>query len=285
MDGDFDFMKYPKEVDQLIKIALLEDEARSDVTTMAVFSKKAPQKKAILLAKENFVLSGIDIAQRVFLAVSPKIKFKSHYKDSDLVKKGKTLAEVKGSVADLLKAERVMLNFLQHLSGVATWTNKFVQKTKAYDVKIMDTRKTTPGFRFLEKKAVVDGGGVNHRFSLKDQFLIKDNHIEAAGGIKQAIKAVKKAKKNLLVEIEVKNLSELQDALEEEADIILLDNMTQSQIKKAVKMNLGPAELEVSGGVNLSNVLAYAKTGVERISIGALTHSAPNADISFLIVS
>ncbi len=278
-------MKYvfPK---NLIESALKEDGADCDITSLAIFGKTKTPAIGYLLAKEQMILSGLDVARDVFHAVSRKIKFVSGYANGGLVESGERIAKVEGNISDLLRAERVALNFLQRLSGIATLTHQFVAAIKPYRCKILDTRKTTPGLRLLEKRAVHDGGGVNHRMSLSDQFLIKDNHIAACGGISEAIRKIKSGNRNeKLIEVEAKNLHEVCEALEEGVDILLLDNMSLSQIRKAVKLVRKRCLLEVSGGVNLKNVRKIAQTGVERISIGALTHSAPAVDISFEIDS
>lgn len=273
------FSSYQK----LIDLALKEDSCHTDITTLAVFGKSKMKGMGYLMAKENLVLSGIELAQDVFKAVSTKTTFKSYFQNGDRIKKGKRFAKIEGFVSDLLRAERVALNFLQHLSGIATCTHKFVEKIKPYRCQILDTRKTTPGLRVLEKQAVRDGGGFNHRMSLSDEFLIKDNHIAACGGVKEAIRRVKKVAGKKIIEVEAKNIREVKEAVEEKADIILLDNMTLFQIRKAVALVKRKCLLEVSGGVNLKNVRQMAQTGVDRISIGALTHSAPAVDISFEI--
>lgn len=268
----------------LIQAALKEDRVDRDVTSRAIFGKNGGRRVGYLTAKENLVLSGLDVAREVFMTVSKKTRVISGYSNGAQVKKGERLARVEGDIANLLAAERVALNFLQHLSGVATLTRQFVDTIKPRRAAILDTRKTTPGLRVLEKRAVLHGGGKNHRMNLSDQFLIKDNHIEAVGGIAKAIRLVGAGSKPArTIEVEAKNLYEVADALKEGVDIILLDNMKLPQIKKAVKMAKGRCALEVSGGVNLKTVRKIAQTGVSRISIGALTHSAPAVDISFEI--
>ncbi len=259
-----------------------------DITTDAVFPRGGDRNEGFFLAKEDLVVSGIDLIKQVFAAVDPSVTFIKKSKDGDFIKKGASIAIARGRIGSLLKAERVALNFLQHLSGVATLTRAYVKAIHPYRTTILDTRKTLPGLRDLEKKAVRDGGGKNHRMSLSDQYLIKDNHVEAAGSVTKAIGAAKlHQKKNglkrVLIEVETKNLKEVREAVSEGVDIILLDNMTLSQIKKAVVINNGKALLEVSGGVNLRNVKKMASSGVSRISIGRLTHSAPAVDISFEI--
>ena len=280
---------------RLIKEALLEDQVTADMTSRAVFGNgeavpgggRGGQGRGFLVARQELVISGLDVARDVFYAVSKEIKFVTGYNNGASVKKGERIAEVTGFVSDLLKAERVALNFIQHLSGIATSTHRFVEQVRPYRCSILDTRKTTPGLRLLEKRAVVDGGGKNHRMNLADQYLIKDNHIDACGGIREAIRRVKSETRNpkpetrKIIEVEARNLVEVRQALEEGVDIILLDNMKLDQIRKAVKLVKGECLLEVSGGVNLKNVRKIAQTGVSRISIGALTHSAPAVDIAF----
>lgn len=269
----------------IIQLALDEDEIRNDITTKAVFGDKGGLKEGVLLAKEDLVFSGIHVAQEIYSQVSPKIRIRFNKKDGAWVLKGETIAVVKGPVSDLLRAERVVLNFLQHLSGVATLTRRFVEAIKPYRTKIMDTRKTLPGLRALEKMAVIHGGGYNHRMNLSDQYLIKDNHVEAAGGLEVAIDRVKEHQKNqnkkLRMEAEARNLREVRTALKMGVDILLLDNMRLSQIRCAVILAKGKCLLEVSGGVNLRNVRKIAQTGVARISIGQLTHSVKAVDLSF----
>lgn len=280
---------------KLIDLALAEDAPETDITSVAVFGKEGPIVTGILLAKENMMLSGLDIACQVFFKVSKKIKVMRLKQDGNPLKKGDIIAKVKGPVSQLLTAERVALNFLQHLSGVATLTNQFVQLARPHKAAILDTRKTIPGLRVLEKKAVRDGRGENHRMTLSDMYLIKDNHVEASGGIHPAIEKAKahraKSKnKKTPIEIETRNLKEVSEALEAGVEMILLDNMSLADIKKAVKLvqNVGTHGraplLEISGGVNLKTVKQLAATGVDRISIGALTHSVKASDISFEIV-
>ncbi len=270
----------------LIDLALAEDGVYNDITSLAIFGKKSPQTSGFIIAKQNLVLSGIDIARDVFRITSKQLVFTSEYHNGAHIKKGERIAKVTGPVADILRAERVALNFLQHLSGVATLTNQFVEKIKPYPSAILDTRKTIPGFRSLEKRAVVHGGGKNHRMNLSDQFLIKDNHIAACGSIQKAIGRVRQVRPVRPVQVEVTTLTQLREALAEKPDIILLDNMTISQIKQAVKIAgayIHTPLLEVSGGVNLATVRKIAATGVDRISVGCLTHSAPAVDISLEI--
>lgn len=268
--------EYLKEVDRIIKNALLEDVGSGDITSNLVipgFSKGEYE----FVSREEIVLCGVNIAEKVFASVDKKLKFKKFYKDSNKLKKGAVIAKISGNVRSILKGERVALNFMQHLSGISTKTNIFVAEVKGTKAKILDTRKTTPGLRNLEKYAVKCGGGKNHRMRLDDMVLIKDNHIEFAGGIKNAILKAKKS--NLKIEIECDNIAQVKEAVKAGVDIIMLDNMNIENIKKALEIIGSKALVEASGGVNISNVRKIAQTGVDYISIGALTHSAPSVDI------
>jgi nicotinate-nucleotide pyrophosphorylase (carboxylating) len=270
--------------------ALNEDIGNGDLTTALVFEKDM-NVRAGIIAKEDCIIAGVDVARRVFDTLNERIEFTPLCEDGSMVKKGKKVISLKGPVKGILTGERTALNFLGRLSGISTLTGKFVKKVKGTGVKILDTRKTTPGMRILEKYAVTAGGGYNHRAGLWDGILIKDNHIKgswlmAHGSWASVIKKLigdAKSKRYKAIEIEVSNLKEFRAALEAGADIIMLDNMKQEDIKKAVRMNRRKALLEVSGGVNLDNVRAIAKTGVDRISIGSLTHSAPSIDLSLEI--
>jgi len=289
---------------RLIDLALKEDLGPGDVTTRALFSKKNPTVEGKILAKESLVLAGLAAAQAVFKKVDPKIQFKSSHKDGDKISEGTAFASVKGKASSLLTAERVALNFLQHLSGIATLTYCFVQQIQGTSAKILDTRKTLPGWRRLEKAAVKAGGGENHRLGLYDAFLIKDNHLALSGSIAEAVEKARSAnKKKLKIEVEVTSLKVLEEALKLGVDWILLDNMPLEDMRLAVirrnefvrkegrrlQPNLGQTSasggplLEASGGVNLENVRAVAQAGVDYISVGALTHSAPAVDISLEI--
>lgn len=276
-----DFSQEEKnKIKELIRIALKEDIGKGDSTTCWTVPKNKVAK-GIILAKEDGVLCGIDIAKMVFSEIDPRIKFEKRKEDGEKFKKGDILANIKGNAHSLLKGERTALNFLQRLSGIATLTRKFVEKVKNYKAEILDTRKTTPGFRILEKYAVRKGGAKNHRMGLYDMVLVKDNHIKAAGGLEKAIKnLLENRKKELEIEVEVKNLEELKFVLSKGIKRIMLDNMDVKFLKKAVEITAGRAKLEASGGINLKNVEAVAKTGVDFISIGALTHSPKAVDIS-----
>ncbi|MEW5757891.1 MAG: carboxylating nicotinate-nucleotide diphosphorylase [Candidatus Omnitrophota bacterium] len=267
---------------KLILSALKEDAAFNDITSKT-FIPKNSKSKAYLINKEPCVLCGINIFRQTFQMLDKNIKFTSKYKDGAILSNNTKVAFISGNTQKILSAERVALNFLTHLSGVATLTKKFVDAIKPYKTKIMDTRKTLPGLRTLEKYAVRCGGGFNHRISLKDQMLIKDNHLAAINKDWPTIhKVIKKARsKNIITELEVTNLNDFKKALEIKPDIIMLDNMNLKDIKTAVKLrNLNNVELEVSGNINLKNIREVAKTGVDRISIGALTHSAQAPDFS-----
>jgi nicotinate-nucleotide pyrophosphorylase (carboxylating) len=267
-------------LDSIISIALQEDLGFGDITTQAVVS---PNMKARgeFVAKQDFVLAGWPVVVRTFHHVSEKIVVESTYRDGDAIAKGSIFGNVSGPAARLLSGERVALNFLQRLSGVATLTRQFVEAVSGTATSILDTRKTTPGLRALEKYAVRMGGGRNHRFGLSDGVLIKENHITAAGGVAEAIRKARAAIDHLKkIEIEVTTFEELNQALDAGADVILLDNMTPGQVKEAVQRAGSRVPLEVSGGVHLGNAREYAMTGVDFISVGALTHSFKSADIS-----
>jgi nicotinate-nucleotide pyrophosphorylase (carboxylating) len=267
-------------IDTLIDIALEEDIGTGDVTTEATIDKEM-KCHALVGAKEELVVSGLDIARRVFEKFDPSLKWHALKKDGDLCVSGDVLAELDGSAASFLTAERTALNFVRHLSGVATFTQKFVKAVEGTGVKIIETRKTLPGLRVLEKQAVLHGGGDNHRMGLYDRYLIKNNHIDIVGNVTAAIKMVKKHNtKNYLIEIEVRHKQELETALEEGVDIIMLDNWRYDRIDMAIKLIAGRAKIELSGGITLDTIKHFARQGIDYISIGALTHSAPSADIN-----
>lgn len=272
---------------KIIREALREDIGRGDITSEAIIPVKK-SARAIILAKEDGVIAGLDIARGVFRQVDGEIKVAFKVRDGEKAKKGKIIAMVSGPARGILTAERTALNFLQHLSGIATLTNKFVARVKGQGsrAKILDTRKTVPGMRTLEKYAVKMGGGVNHRFGLYDAILIKDNHIKIAGGVKKAVEGVRRRYKAMkAVEVEAKKISEVKETIEAGADRVLLDNMTVGTMKEAVKLcKKARMKTEASGGINLNNVAAVAKTDVDYISVGALTHSARALDISLKIV-
>lgn len=267
----------------LIRQALSEDLGNGDVTSEAIIPADATAT-AEIKAKQELVLAGIGVAREVFHYLDPAIKFNPVMNDGDKVKANVVLARVSGKTRVLLAGERVALNLLQHLSGIATLMAKYVDQLKGLKAQVLDTRKTTPGLRALEKYAVRMGGGKNHRFGLYDGILIKDNHIAAAGSIVKAVELARKNAHNLLkIEVETRNLDEVREALAVKADVIMLDNMPLDMMKEAVKLIAGKAMVEASGNVTLETVRAIAESGVDFISAGSLTHSAPAADISMKI--
>lgn len=280
-----------KWLDDLILQALQEDLPFGDITTEAIVSENQ-KGSAVIVLKQDGVICGLPIIARVFTLLDEQSVTTTFVKDGDWLDAGKTIAKVEGKLKALLTGERTALNFLQRLSGIATLTRNFVERVMPYGVRILDTRKTTPLLRALEKYAVRCGGGFNHRFSLSDGVLVKDNHIRVAGSITEAIKRVKaKAHHLLRIEVEVQNFEQILEALECDADAILLDNFTLDELQRAVKFIEEWCEskgkkrplLEVSGRVNLQNIEAIAQIGVDFISVGALTHSAPALDISMEI--
>lgn len=271
---------FDRYADMLISTALAEDVSSGDITTEATVPA-GEKAQARLVAKEGFIVAGLDIAEKTFRKMSAEVVFTQLVSDGDYAKKGTALATLKGPARAILTGERVALNFMQRLSGIATHTRAFIDRVKGLDVTLLDTRKTTPCMRILERYAVKVGGAKNHRFGLFDAILIKDNHILAAGGVEKAIEAVRKNySKKAPIEIEVSNQRELREALKANADIIMLDNMDAARIKSALKIIDGRAVTEASGGIDLDNIRAIAETGVDCISIGSLTHSARAMDIS-----
>jgi len=281
----------------LVKYALSEDVGTGDITTLNAISS-AVRARAVIVARQDGVASGVEVAGLTFREADATLKFKQLVQDGARVAAGAALAQVVGDIGGILKAERTALNFLQHLSGVATLTRRFVDAVEGTGVTILDTRKTTPGLRFLEKYAVQCGGGQNHRLALWDMYLVKDNHIRAAKGVTQAINAIQRTRRDLLLEVEVESADQLQEALRPEVDRILVDNQTTDNVKRAVeevdrwcaqhppdssRMPKGARrwpEVEVSGGIDLTSVRRYAETGADYISVGAITHSAPALDIA-----
>ncbi len=269
------------EIDKIIELALEEDLGTGDITTEYLsLSKK--HGIAYLIAKQEGIVCGLKIANEVFKKVDPFIKWVSYKKDGDLVKKGDELAKVEGYSESILKGERVALNFLQRLSGIASLTRKHVDLIKPYKAKLLDTRKTTPLLRVLEKYAVRTGGGFNHRFGLYDMIMIKENHIRASGSITKAVEKIKDRNTSYKIEVEVTNLQELEEAFNNQVDRVMLDNMSIEQIKECVELFGGKVEMEVSGNVKLNTIEAIAATGVDYISSGSLTHSYNSLDISLL---
>jgi nicotinate-nucleotide pyrophosphorylase (carboxylating) len=239
------------------------------------------------LAKQDGVVAGLPVAGMVFRAVDPRVVFRMLKRDGDRIRKGEKVALVGGEIQGILSAERTALNFLQRLSGIATLTARYVQEVKGTKTKILDTRKTTPGLRVLEKYAVKAGGGENHRMGLFDMILIKENHIKAAGGVSKTIVRARSKSRGKKVEVEVRNPSEAREAVESKPDWIMLDNMRSDQMRKAVELIRSASraiKIEASGRVNLKNVRKIALTGVDFISVGALTHSAPALDMSLILI-
>ena len=271
-------------VDNIIKTALLEDINYLDVTTDYLIPDDQVNT-ARFLAKDNGVLCGIDIALRVFRILQPEGFEATVYKhDGDVLEKGDIIAEIKGKTRTLLKGERTALNLIQHMSGVATATNRAVKIIEGTNASIADTRKTLPGLRPLQKYAVTVGGGKNHRYNLSDAAMLKDNHVDAGGGIANAVAKLRKKLGHMTkIELEVRNLDELGQALEAGVDVIMLDNMSVEQMREAVEITGGRALLEASGGITDETLRAIAETGVDIISMGAITHSVKAFDISLKI--
>jgi nicotinate-nucleotide pyrophosphorylase (carboxylating) len=268
------------DIDSIIEAALKEDMPEGDITSENIIPPDSVSR-ALFLAKEEGVLAGIDIASRVFEKIDAEIHFEKHAEDGCRIRSGDHLADIEGNSIALLKGERTALNFLQRLSGIATLTGKYVQAIKGYDTKILDTRKTTPSLRHLEKYAVEKGGGVNHRFCLSDMVMIKDNHLRIVGSIPEAVrKARKKVKPGVKIEVEVTKLEEVREAVLSGVDMIMLDNMTLEEIRESVLWVNGRVPLEASGNVQLSRIKEIAATGVNFISVGSLTHSFKSLDIS-----
>ena len=269
---------------RVVSDALAEDGAGEDITTDALVPPEM-RGSAVIVAKEAGVVAGLPVAAAVFHAADPSLSFQIRVPDGARVATGETLAEIEGRVASILRAERVALNFLQRLSGIATATARLVEAVAGLPTRILDTRKTTPGLRPLERYAVRRGGGQNHRYNLADGILVKDNHWRAvraqSGDIAGAVRRLReRARQGLRVEVEVTSLAEAEEALAAGADILLLDNMGLEEMRQAVELARGRAQTEASGGITLGNVRAVAETGVDYISVGAITHSAPALDIS-----
>lgn len=262
-----------------LKEFLLEDIGHQDITTDNLSFEK--DVKAKIIAKEDCTICGVEFAKQVFDIIDNTLVFSFFIPDGSEVKKGETILEIQGNGKSILKAERVALNILQRLSGISTNTKKYVNLLEGTNTKILDTRKTTPGFRAFEKYAVKIGGGFNHRFALYDMVMLKDNHISLAGGIKKAVQEIRSNVSPMVkIEVEVSNLEEFKEALELNVDIIMLDNMSIKEMEKAVKLNNGKSLLEASGNITLENIKEIAKTGVDFISSGALIHSAKWVDLS-----
>lgn len=270
-------------VRDLIRRALDEDIGNGDVTSGLTIPSDQ-RSKAVFLAKEGFVVAGMPFVLEVFSLLDPGAGVNVFYGDGSRVRKGDIIADVTGRTRVILAGERVSLNFLQRLSGIATLTQEYVRRVKDCKVRILDTRKTTPGLRFMEKYAVRVGGGQSHRFGLFDGILIKDNHISAAGSISDAIAAARQAHHLMKIEVEIESLKDLQEALKAGADVVMLDNMSVEDMRSAVKAAKGRVLIEASGNMSLDRIREVAETGVDLISVGALTHSARAVDISLKIV-
>lgn len=270
-------------IEKIIQLAIEEDLGLGDITSDNIFTPQN-RAKAIIVAKQDLVLCGMDIARQTFWYVDETLVFTPLKQDGDWVKKGERVLELEGATLSILKGERTALNFMQRMSGIATASREYAEIAKPYGVMIVDTRKSQPGMRKLDKYAVRCGGARNHRMSLSDSVMIKDNHIAAAGSITAAVKCIKeKIGHTPKVEVEVTNTEEIQEALNAGADIIMLDNMTPAQAAQAVKLIAGRALVEISGGIDKDNLQAYCQAKPDVISSGALTHSVPSKDLSLKI--
>ncbi len=271
-------------IDDLLTLAFAEDVGDGDHTTLSTIPADAMGRQQLII-KEEGILAGVDIAARVFAKFDPALKMTTFIKDGAHVKPGDIAFVVDGPVRSLLQTERVMLNIMQRMSGIATTTARYQARLEGLKAKVLDTRKTTPGMRLLEKEAVAIGGGHNHRIGLFDMILIKDNHVDFAGGIQQAVKAAKeycaKNGKDLKIEVEVRNEDEIRQALAAGVDRIMLDNFTPERTAEAVAIIDGQTEIESSGGITIDTLRAYGEAGVDFISVGALTHSVKGLDMSF----
>ena len=270
----------PVLIDPIIRRALEEDLGPADLTTEAIVSPES-RGKAVLFAREELVLAGLAVFRRVFDLICSDLVFEAIFLDGQVVPPEGRICVLSGPLASILEGERTALNFLQRMSGIATLTRRYVDRVRSYEVRVVDTRKTAPGLRLLDKYAVRTGGGFNHRMGLFDGILIKDNHIAAAGSVRRAVTLAKKsAPHTVKVEVEVEDLGVIEEAIEAGADVVLLDNMPPHMVREAVKMIRGRAKTEASGNINLDNIEAYAQAGVDIISVGALTHSARAANVS-----
>lgn len=268
---------------KIIDIALAEDIGTGDLTSIAIV-EDGRHSVGRISAKQSLVLAGMDVARHVFQSIDPDVNWDPKRHDGTRCEAGDILAVAEGNARALLAGERTALNFLQRLSGIATMTNLFAHAVRDMNVQILDTRKTTPGLRLLEKQAVRAGGGTNHRTGLYDHYLVKNNHIACAGSVAAAVAKAQQAKKpGQLVEVETRTLDEVKAALSGGVDIIMLDNMPVHMVHEAVKMVKGRTKVDVSGNITLENLLSYAATGVDYVSVGAITHSAPAVDIHMTI--
>ncbi|MBI2731298.1 MAG: carboxylating nicotinate-nucleotide diphosphorylase [Sphingobacteriales bacterium] len=283
-------MTYEQQLNILIKNALNEDIGDGDHSTLSTIDKNA-RGKAVLKIKEEGVLAGVEVAQSVFHYLETTAKFTVYKKDGDLITKGEIAFEVEARIHTILQCERLALNCMQRMSGIATLTKKFTDKLKGYHTKVLDTRKTTPNFRLLEKEAVRIGGGINHRMALYDMIMLKDNHIDYCGGIEKAINKaydyVQLKKPHLKIEVETRNIDDVKRVTavaKGKVFRIMLDNFSPDQIKEALQIINGEFETEASGGINLDNIVSYAETGVDYVSVGGLIHQARSLDLSLKAV-
>ena len=281
-------MDFNEQLQLLIKNALAEDIGDGDHSTISSIDADAAGKAALKI-KEDGILAGVDVAEKIFRYMQPEIVFTAFKKDGDTMQYGETAFEVKAKVHTILQCERLVLNCMQRMSGIATLTNQYTQKLQPYKTKLLDTRKTTPNFRLLEKEAVRIGGGVNHRFGLYDMIMLKDNHIDYCGGIEKAIEKafayVQQNKPGLKIEVETRNLEDVKKVMATgKVNRIMLDNFTPEQIIEALKIIDGKYETEASGGININNIENYAATGVDYISSGAIIHQARSLDLSLKAV-
>jgi nicotinate-nucleotide pyrophosphorylase (carboxylating) len=272
----------PEHLDPLIQAALVEDVGAGDITTDAIIAPEMTCRGKII-CKQDGVIAGLPVAERAFKLVDERLQFDAKTTDGEKVQEDQIVARLYGPARAMLRAERVALNYLQHLSGIATLTGKYVKAVDGTKTSILDTRKTTPGMRLLEKYATRMGGAANHRMGLYDAVLVKDTHLALANGVSAALRAVRKAHPEALIEVEVSNLQELEQALNDKAPRILLDNFAPGQVREAMQLIRGRALVEISGGVLLTNARAYALAGADYISVGALTHSAVALDYSMKV--
>lgn len=281
-------MDYNTQIEQLIKNALQEDIGNGDHSTLSSIDPEV-RGKAVLKIKQDGILAGMGVAEKIFRYMQPDIVFTAYKKDGDAMKYGETAFDVEAKVHTILQCERLVLNSMQRMSGIATLTHVYTEKLKGYKTKLLDTRKTTPNFRLLEKEAVKIGGGVNHRFGLYDMIMLKDNHIDYCGGIEKAItkayEYVQTQKSGLKIEVETRSIEDIKKVmLTGKVNRIMLDNFTPAMISEALVLIDGKYETEASGGINLDNIEAYAATGVDYISSGAVIHQAKSVDLSLKAV-
>ena len=282
-------MNIDQQIDLLIKNALLEDIADGDHSTLSTIDPLA-EGKAVLKIKQDGILAGMEVAEKILRFMQPGVEFIATKRDGEAMKYGEQAFEVKAKVHTILQCERLVLNCMQRMSGIATLTNRYVKKLEGYNTRLLDTRKTTPNFRVLEKEAVRIGGAVNHRFGLYDMIMLKDNHIDYAGGIKQAIEKaydyVQSKKPGLKIEVETRSIADVEMVMQTgKINRIMLDNFTPELIKQALKIIEGKYETEASGGINYDNLESYAATGVDFISSGAIIHQAVSLDLSLKAVT